>query len=163
MARSCIIPDGEAHEQPTVQPQHIAALQCARRFDQLDWPVGGERLRDRDGLRSSRLDTGPGHHCDLIENDGHVFDKHGVGLGRLRRQRHDVAAQVGQRRFVRLMLHASAVHVDDTTLEVRQFAPADCVRHLPGDGNEHAELQGETSAAAIADPSTRLYENRVRR
>src|SRR5260370_41662560 len=72
------------------------------------------------GVRSERQD-----HRQFVENDGRVFDKHGIGEAGLSRKRNEACAEFLQKRFVGAVLFLSGGEIDELAVNEGELAMND--------------------------------------
>src|SRR5258707_234683 len=102
--------------------KEIAAFEGAGKGQVFEFSKPGERMSKRrrlaaGGRRSERQD-----HRQFIENDGGVFDEHGVGKIGLGRQRNDASAQFTEQLLVGAVLLLGDGQVDGLAIDERKFA-----------------------------------------
>src|SRR5713226_447257 len=94
----------ETDKKLAANAKDIAAFESAGKGHVFELSKPGERLSERRrlaaaGRRSERQD-----HRQFIENDGGVFDEHGVGKIRLGGKRNNTSAQFAEQLLVSMML-----------------------------------------------------------
>ena len=129
---------GEADEEFPADAQNIAAFECAGKSNVRELSKLGKGLRERGsfaaaGFRSERQDYG-----QFIENDGRIFDEHGVGKIGLGGKRNHTSAQFGEKFFVSVMLPLGGGQIDGPAIDEGKFAMDDGGADAACDGGEHS-------------------------
>ena len=70
---------GEADKKLFVDAEDVAAFHCARQSDVFEFAEFGESLGERRGFRAAGCCTKWHDDREFLEDDGWIFDKHGVG------------------------------------------------------------------------------------
>jgi len=132
---------GEANDEFSADAQNIASFKCAGKSDVCELSKLGKGLRERGGLaaagfRSERQDYG-----QFIENDGRVFDKHGVGKIGLDGKRNHASAQFGEQFLISVMLPLGGGQIDGPAIDEGKFAMDDGGADAACDGCEHSSRE----------------------
>lgn len=94
-------------------------------------------VREGSGFGASRLRAQRKDHGEFIQDDGGIFDEHGVGERRFGGERDDFGTEVLQELLIGAVLLASFMEIDGATIEESEFAIDDGGADGAGDGGEH--------------------------
>src|ERR1700751_524210 len=113
---------GKSHEQFAAEAEDIAALQHARKLHVLQL---AKRLKGgREGWCFAAAACGAQgkSHRELIEHEGGIFDKHGIGQFALGGKRNDASTEVSEEFFVGVVLGLRLAKVDGLARDEAEFA-----------------------------------------
>src|SRR5713226_2526381 len=91
---------GESDENFSADAQDIATFESAGKRNVFELSKVGERFTERRRLAAASLRAERQNHRKFIENDGGIFDEHGVGKIGLGRKRNNASAQFAEQFFV---------------------------------------------------------------
>src|SRR6266403_2260604 len=95
---------GKADEELAVDAKNIATLESPGKRDVFQFSKLGEGLSERRGLATAGPRSEGQDHCQFIENDGGIFDKHGVWEIGLGGKRNNAGAQFAEQNLIRVVL-----------------------------------------------------------
>ena len=98
---------GEADEKFAADPKYITALERAGKSDVFEFAKFRDGVGERCGFGAPRFCAERENDGEFIEDDGGIFDKHGIGKMRLGGEGNDTSAEFFQKHFVSVMLLAS--------------------------------------------------------
>jgi hypothetical protein len=128
---------GEADEQGAADAEDIAAFKGGGRRDVFELAEFGEGLREGGGFGAAGLRAEGKDDGEFVEDDGGIFDKHGIGESGFGGERDDASAELFEQMFVSAMLFAGGFEVDGLAREEGEFAIDDGGADGAGDGDEH--------------------------
>ena len=128
---------GQSDEQFAVDAKDVATFGGAGRGDVFELAKGRERFSKGCGFGPARIGTQGKNDGELVEDDGGVFDEHGVGEIALGRQGDDVGAKFSEEQFVGAMLLGSFGEIDRLAANERKLAVHDAGTDSASDGREH--------------------------
>jgi len=133
-----IRPAGKAREKFSADAENVAALHSAGEGDVFELAKFCERLSERLGFTAARFGSERQNHGKFIEDDGGIFNEHGVGKIRFSRERVDAGAKFFEQRFVRSMLRAGFLQIDGLALHKSELAMDDRGTYGARDGSKHS-------------------------
>jgi hypothetical protein len=132
---------GEADEECSADAKDIAAFECAGKRNGLELSKLGERVSERRRFAAASFRAKRQYHRQFIEDDGGVFDEHGVGKIGFGGKRNNAGAQFSKKVFVRVVLLLSGSQIDGLAINEGKFAVDDGRADGPCDGYEHSDRE----------------------
>ena len=99
----------------------------------------GEGEREGGGFGAAGIGAQGKDDGQFVEDDGGIFDEHGIGESGFGGERDDFGAELFEELFVGVMLFAGFGEVDGAAVEEGEFAIDDGGADGAGDGGEHGE------------------------
>jgi hypothetical protein len=132
---------GEADKKLAADAKDVATFESTGKRNVFELSKLGKRLSERRrlaaaGLRSERQD-----YRQFIENDGGVFDEHGVGKIGLGGQRNDASAQFAEHFFVSAVLLLGYGQIDGLAIDKGKFAIDDGWADGTCEGCKHSDRE----------------------
>jgi hypothetical protein len=127
----------QAGEKFAVDAQNVAAFDGAGQLDICELAEWSERLRERRGFRTPRSAAERKNDRQLVENDRGIFDEHGIGQRRLRRQRNHAGSETFERSLVIAVLVPGFLQIDSLALDEAEFAIGKTRADDASNGGEH--------------------------
>lgn len=128
---------GETDEELAADAQNVAALQRAGKGDVLELAKFGDGLRKRHGFRAARFGAQGKDDSEFVEDDGGIFDEHGIGKIRRGGERDDMSAEFFEKLFVGVMLGLRGLEIDWLARDEAQLAIYDSGTDGASDGSLH--------------------------
>ena len=130
---------GEADKELAADAKDVATFERAGKRNVLEFSKFGERLSERwrlaaAGFRSERQD-----HRQFIENNGGVFDEHGIGKSGLGGKRNDARTQFAEQLLVSVVLLLGCGQVNGLAIDEGKFAIDDGWADGTCDGCKHSD------------------------
>jgi hypothetical protein len=101
-----------------------------------------ERLCERGSFGAARFGAKRQDDSQLVENDGGVFDEHGIGKSRFRRQRNEPCTEFFKKVLVGTVLLLRAGKIDRFSVDKGEFAMDDGRT----DGTRYSSEHGKTGS-----------------
>lgn len=147
----------EPNEQLAADAQDIATLQRAGKRDIFELAKRRQRLGERGGFRAASFRSERQDDSQFIENDGRIFDKHGIRKIGLSGKRNDAGSEFGEKVFIGMVLLLGDRQADRAAVDKRKFAMNDSGTDGAGDGGEH---DGRESLHENEEPYTTVEGKR---
>jgi hypothetical protein len=153
---------GEAHKELLADMQNVAAFESAGKGNIFELAELRERLGKGCGFAAARFRAERQNHRQFVQDNGRVFDEHGIGKLRFGGKRDDAGAKLFQNFFVGMMLRLRRGQVDRFPINEGKFAIDDGWADSAGDGGEHFErtsLHEKGRACGLAKRLRRISED----
>ena len=128
---------GSSDIESAVDTEYIAPFERTGRSDIRELAKFFKGSSERSGFGAARFGAQRKDHSEFIENDGGIFDEHGIGKRRFRGERDDCDAEVLQELLIGTMLFAGFLEVDGEAVEEGEFAIDHGGADGAGDSGEH--------------------------
>ena len=129
----------EADEELAADAKNIATLESPGKKDVFQLSKLGEGLSERRGLATASLRSEGQDHCQFIENDCGIFDKHGVRKTGFGTKRNNAGTQFAQQLLVGMVLLPGGGQIDGLAVNEGKLAIDDGRADGTGDGSEHGK------------------------
>ena len=113
---------GEADKELSADAKDIAAFESAGKCNIFKLSKPGESVSQRLGLATASFRSERKDYRQFIENDGRVFNKHGVGKSGFGGKRNDAGTQFAEELFVSMMLLPGGGQINGLTVDEGKFA-----------------------------------------
>jgi hypothetical protein len=128
---------GEADEELAADAKHVAAFESSGKRDVFELAKLGEGLGERRRLAAAGLCPERKDYGQFIEDNGGIFDEHGVGKIGLGRKRNNAGAQFAEEVFIGMVLPLGGGQINGFAIDERKFAMNDSWANGACDGSEH--------------------------
>src|SRR5215470_12594399 len=119
-----------SHQHTPANPQNIAAVKGCRQSNPRNLSVSRELGLDRLGLTPAGRSSHTGHNSHLVNYNGGVLDKAGVGIPAIGGEAADLDAAPSQRGAIVLELPAGKAVIDWLPFDERQLTVRDGRRYV---------------------------------
>ncbi len=95
---------GEADKEFSADAKDITAFESSWNRNVFELSKPGESMSERLSLATASFRSERQDHCQFIQNDGGIFDKHGVGKSRFGGKRNNAGTQFAEQILVSVVL-----------------------------------------------------------
>ena len=128
---------GKADEEFAANAENVSTFECAGKRDVFEFAKFRDGLRERCGFGAPRFCAERKNYGEFIEDNGGIFDEHGIGEVGLGGEGNNAGAEFCEQLLVGAVLGAGNLKIDRLTLNETQFAVYDCGTDGACDGCEH--------------------------
>jgi hypothetical protein len=128
---------GLADVESAVDAEDVAAFDGAGSGDLMQCAKRGESFREGRGFGLAGFCAEREDDAEFVENDGGIFDEHGIGERWFGGERVDVDAEFGEEMFVGGVLGLGFGDVDGLAVDESELATGESGADGAGDGVEH--------------------------
>ena len=130
---------GETDIKFAADAKDVATFERAGKREVFELSKGRKGFGERSRFGAARLRAERQDDGQLVEDDGRVFDEHGIRKPGLGRKREDAGPQFFQERFIGAVLLPRFCEIDGLAIDERDFAMDNGGTDGARDGGEHGE------------------------
>jgi hypothetical protein len=127
----------QTDEEFAVDAENVPAFDGAGKLNVCQLAERRKRLRERGGFGAARSGAKREDDGEFVEDDGGIFNEHGIGQRRLGGKREYANPELFKELFVGVMLLPGFVHIDELAIDKAQLAIGKSRADGAGDGGEH--------------------------